>query len=245
MDGEAIERARRDHGSNYLRELFARQLSYRYGIVSFAEAPGDPLMWTHYAEEGLGVVVGYDAAEVRSALPDAASLHPVQYVPEPVLWDYPAVAEYPELAMSIMCSKGMPWRYEREWRIVVEMKDTLGNGSRDRYGMPVKLLRMPNKAVRSVYYTDRTPPEDVEELRTRLGRAANGYAAARMRRMVLSDDAFEYREREVESEGFELGGGCRGAKDEGTAMPFLSSIGCRDRYDPRLRRQVRRVFAFP
>ena len=151
-------------------------------------------MWTHYAEEGSGVVVGYDAGEVRSALPETAALQPVQYVPEPVLWDYPAVAEYPELAMSIMCSKGIPWRYEREWRIVVELKDTIGTGDCDRYGMLVKLLRMPNKAVRSVFYTDRTPPGDVAELRTRLDCAANGYVAARMRRMVLSDEAFAYRE---------------------------------------------------
>ena len=196
VDGEAIERARHDYGSNYLRQLFARQLSYRYGIVSFAEAAGNPLMWTHYAEEGSGVVVGYDAGEVGAALPGTAALHQVHYVAKPVLWDYPAVAEHPEIALSIMCSKGRPWRYEREWRIVAELKDTIGTENCDRYGMRVRLLRMPNKAVRSVFYTDRTPPKVVADLGTRLGCAASGYVAARVSRMVLADETFEYREAE-------------------------------------------------
>ena len=55
-----IKKARKMHGSLYLRELLSRQLSHRFGIVSFASDPRHPLMWSHYTVDGSGFVVGYD-----------------------------------------------------------------------------------------------------------------------------------------------------------------------------------------
>ena len=60
-----VSRAREQYGSLYLRELLARQLSTRFGIVSFSTDPRHPLMWSHYPTDGSGFVIGYDAKTIR------------------------------------------------------------------------------------------------------------------------------------------------------------------------------------
>ena len=45
MSAADVGEARRNYGSLYLRELLSRQLSRRFGIVSFSTDPRYPLMW--------------------------------------------------------------------------------------------------------------------------------------------------------------------------------------------------------
>ena len=194
LDITMIVQAREQHGSNYLRELFARQLSFRYGIVSFSADPFHPLMWSHYAGEGAGFVVGYDERQLREAL-DSAVLHRVRYVDTPVLWDYPATQISGSLAITIMCSKSCHWMYEKEWRLIVELKDTIGTGSEERHAtsIPINLVRIPNEAVRSVYFAERTPREILDALESRLANTQNRYVNAHVRKLVLAEDEYVYR----------------------------------------------------
>ena len=50
----AVTKARDTYGSLFLKELLAKQLSQRFGIVSFASNPRHPLMWAHYTVDGSG-----------------------------------------------------------------------------------------------------------------------------------------------------------------------------------------------
>ena len=59
LSASHVEEARKEYGSLYLRELLSKQLSQRFGIVSFASDPRHPLMWSHYADDGTGFVLGY------------------------------------------------------------------------------------------------------------------------------------------------------------------------------------------
>ena len=57
-EADVIE-ARERYGSLYMRELMSRQLSRRFGVVSFASNPYHPLMWSHYTVDGSGFVIAY------------------------------------------------------------------------------------------------------------------------------------------------------------------------------------------
>ena len=46
-------------GSQAWNDLFRKQLSLRFGIVSFSISALDPLLWAHYADSGTSVVIGY------------------------------------------------------------------------------------------------------------------------------------------------------------------------------------------
>ena len=61
---EDVAKARIHYGSLYLRELLSKQLSKRFGIVSFATDPRHPLMWSHYTGDGSGFAIGYDVTKL-------------------------------------------------------------------------------------------------------------------------------------------------------------------------------------
>ena len=82
-----VSQARSKYGSFFTRQLFVEQISTRFGLVSFAADPCNPLMLTHYTVDGSGFVIGYDADVIsglvgmrgwlkQSRLQGQASLHP-------------------------------------------------------------------------------------------------------------------------------------------------------------------------
>ena len=192
---EDVREARVQYGSLYLRELLARQLSTRFGIVSFCQDPRHPLMWSHYTTDGSGFVIGYDAQQLKKLSSRTEGLRPVEYREKlPLILGYVVVAS-PDSNMDVSLSmKSHHWQYEREWRLIVELKETIGTGSQDRHGQPINLIRVPNQAVLTVYYTERTPTETVDLVRERLARANNRYGTNQPTKLVLSPRNYGYED---------------------------------------------------
>ena len=192
---DEVDRARREHGSLFTRQLFAEQVSTRFGIVSFASDPLHQLLWSHYTTDGSGFAIGYDAHELRRIACSDDFLRPVDYQDRPPLIAGPIVLASPESNMPIILSfKSDRWSYENEWRLIVELDTTIGTGARDPRGVPINLVRIPNEAVVSVYYTERTPRESVELIRHRLADKNNRYRADKLRKLVLSTTGYSYTE---------------------------------------------------
>ena len=161
------------------------QLSQRYGIVSFSSDPRHLLMWAHYTGDGSGFVIGYRVDALRSLGRRGDSLREVKYESRVL-----PIVEYPVLSkeenVSILLSfKSNHWSYESEWRLIVELSDTMGTGSRDFRGLPINLVRVPNEAVVSVYHTERTPITDVEKVCERLQNQTTGMAFSVLRSWSL------------------------------------------------------------
>ena len=76
---DAVARARDRYGSLYLRELFARQMSRRFGLISFATDPFHPLMWSHYTVDGSGFVIGYRTPDMQRLAAGSERLREVTY----------------------------------------------------------------------------------------------------------------------------------------------------------------------
>ena len=193
-----VENARRDHGSLYVRELLAMQLSKRFGIVSFASDPRHPLMWSHYTVDGSGFVIGYDARRLSGLTEKGATLREVVYAdqPPPIL-GYPVLNE--ENIPKLLSCKSRHWKYERERRLIVELNETIGTGLTDRHRQPINLVRIPNTAVVSVYFTERTPPAKVKQVHKRIRNPNNRYGAVSIIKLVLSDTEYSYVDEVVSS----------------------------------------------
>ena len=193
VTGQQVARARRDYGSLYLRNLFAAQVSQRFGVVSFTTDPKHPLMWSHYTSDGSGFVVGYKADSLRSLSRREDSLREVEYRSEVALLGGYIVLSSPESNLDILLSmKSGHWSYESEWRLVVELRETIGTGQSDSLGLPVNLVRVPNEAVVSVYHTERTPVGVVERIRARLKDPNNRYGTHRLTKLVASAERCGY-----------------------------------------------------
>ncbi len=192
---EDLDRARRQQGSLFTRQLFTEQVSTRFGIVSFTMNPQHPLMWSHYTTDGSGFVIGYDAAELRKLTGQKGCLRAVEYAdrPPPILG--PIVLVSPESNLPILLSrKSKHWSYENEWRLIVKLGRTIGTGETDQHGQPINLVQVPNEAVVSVYYTERTPGDSVKLIRNRLADKNNRYRAETPRKLVLSSNSYGYEE---------------------------------------------------
>lgn len=190
-----VEAARVKHGSLFMGELYRQQLSRRFGIVSFSADPFHPLLWSHYTLDGSGFAIGYKAAELKRLTGSRVHFRAVRYIAEPGrLIGYQPLSSPASNMINIMRVKGDQWAYESEWRLIVELDLTLGTGRKDRHGQPVNLFRVPNSAVGKVYYTERTPREDVEQIEERLNAPNNRYGVQHAVKVVLAEDAYRYEE---------------------------------------------------
>ena len=190
-----VQDARQTYGSLFIKQLFSNQASTRLGIVSFSEKHDHPLMWSHYTADGSGFVIGYDIETVVRQANLSESLHRVRYVDKLPFILGPAVLSSPPSNIAALLSvKSDNWSYEVEWRLIVELSRTIGTGERDQHGHPINLVRVPNEAVVSVHYTERTPNEEVELIRRRLATPNNRYTSKRPIKLVLSSETYGYEE---------------------------------------------------
>ena len=105
------------------------------------------------------------------------------------------VLNFPEENLDgLMSLKSSHWDYESEWRLIVELDQTIGTGLSDTRGLPVNLVRMPNEAVVSVYHTERTPVDVVERIRSRLENPNNRYGTQRLTKLIASAEQYGYED---------------------------------------------------
>ena len=97
---------------------------------------------------------------------------------------------------ALLSQKSDHWNYEQEWRLIIELNETIGTGYTDQHDQPINLLRIPNEAVMYVYHTERTPIEVVSKVRRRLEDPNNGYPAKPPVKLVLSEREYVYEDAE-------------------------------------------------
>ena len=195
VTAEEVAQARTDYGSLYLRNLFAKQMSQRFGIVSLSANPRHPLMWSHYTSDCSGFVVGYDAGRLGDLSGQGGSLLQVQYMNEmPLIIGYGVLSNPESNLLLSLAMKSDFWSYESEWRLIVELSETMGTGNRDPSGHSINLLQIPNEAVVSVYYTERTDPGVVARVRSRLENPNNRYGTNNLTKLVASSEVYGYED---------------------------------------------------
>ena len=129
VTADDVYRARTEHGSLFTRQLFADQVSTRFGIISFTTHYNHPVMWSHYTTDGSGFVIGYDIAILSTLTGPMGSLRSVEYADKPAFILGPIVLVSPASNLPILLSrKSGHWSYECEWRLIVELNTTIGTG---------------------------------------------------------------------------------------------------------------------
>ena len=126
------------------------QLYNHVGILSLSEAPDNLLMWTHYAEEHTGFAREFDGSHdfFKGDKPvfGFAKPEPVEYSSE-----RPRMQINDPNMSAIFFTKGIPWKYEREWRYLkaIEDADVL---CEQPNALPVALFQLPPKCIVSVIF---------------------------------------------------------------------------------------------
>ena len=163
-----VERYRREHPVGYGAELTCDQLSKRYGVTSFSTKRNDVKMWSHYADDCKGVVIGYNIDFWVKHLFDTSIIRKVEYLDDPPLVMGPQVINQ-ENAYTFMSSKGAAWEYEQEWRLITELSKTRQTGNH------IAVITVPQESVSSILITDRTSQDTVDNIVQRLNNPSNDY----------------------------------------------------------------------
>ena len=88
--------------------------------------------------------------------------------------------------------KASYWEYEHEWRLTLELKNTVSTGKNDRNDYSINICPIPNEAVTEVYFTERTPKHIVDKIEARLRNPSNRFNAEASRKLVLAPDRYGY-----------------------------------------------------
>lgn len=187
-----LQLARQQLGSQAWNDLFRKKLSLRFGVVSFSSSPYHPLLWSHYAGSGTGVVIGYRTSVLKGITTGYERLGAVQYSKEPPVHSGHVIFKDERNLPALLLTKADYWNYEQEWRLTLELKNSLGTGKTDPRGYPVNLFMIPNEAVIEVFVTERTPDEAQKEIEKRFQNPLNRYTASAIHKLILAQDKYGY-----------------------------------------------------
>ena len=177
-----VERYRQRHPLGYGAELTCDQLSKRYGVTSFSTRKNDVKMWSHYADNCSGVVIGYNVDLWVRHLFGTSIIRQVEYADDLPLVMSPRVVNQ-ENAYAFMASKGAAWKYEQEWRLITELSKTQQSGE------DLAVITVPQESVSSILITDRTSQDTVDIIVRRLNNPSNDYRIWWIDKMQRGRDA--------------------------------------------------------
>ncbi len=114
-------RSMRD-GAAPIRESIYRAFNDNVGTLSLSEIPDNELMWAHYADSHTGLVLCFD--EQHGFFSRRRSENDEFYFVRRVVYsDRPAVSMATLNGDALLVTKGTKWADEREWRMLVPLKD--------------------------------------------------------------------------------------------------------------------------
>ena len=177
-----VERYRQKNPFGYGAELTRDQLSKRYGVTSFSTRRNDVKMWSHYADDCRGVVIGYNVDRWVRHILGTSIIRQVKYAGDLPIVTGPRVVTQ-ENAYAFMSSKGAAWEYEQEWRLITELSKT------QQSGKDISFITVPQESVSAILITDRTPQDTVDIIVRRLNNPSNDYRISWIDKMQRGHDA--------------------------------------------------------
>lgn len=99
--------------------FLVRDFNPKMGIICFSEEIADPVLWSHYADSHRGIALGFNVFRDDH-------LWPMIYPDERPTFDvknFPTMTqtEAMEMVRRILAAKAPSWRYEKEYRVFVDL----------------------------------------------------------------------------------------------------------------------------
>ncbi len=118
----------RKSGCKELKNRFAHVFEKRFLISCFSKDARSILMWSHYASQHSGVVLGYRKSELQKCIPMLAFVE-VCYREERPFYHHSAKTErFQRNLIEVASTKSRFWEYEKEVRILIPSERLDGDG---------------------------------------------------------------------------------------------------------------------
>jgi hypothetical protein len=184
----------------HLRDELTKGLGARIGILSVSVVPDNVLMWSHYADQHRGFVIGLDETHPifdtrRSQDDDFRYFRAVEYrLPTP------GAAMINLDGKDVLIRKAPEWSYEQELRILASVSEATETVITP--DGPVHLFPLPSECVREVILGARSAPA-LEAALAELVKLDARYGHLRLKRAALNDISgrLQIIDREVTDSG--------------------------------------------
>lgn len=113
---------------------FKNKMNKTHGLICFSDNYQNPVQWSHYADSHKGIALGFEI------IPDI--LTKVDYVSKlEKLDDKPIPMSNEELRSILIKTKFQDWKYEKESRLIVKLKENIEEGGLffKKFGVDIKL----------------------------------------------------------------------------------------------------------
>jgi Protein of unknown function (DUF2971). len=134
------------------------------GAVSLSEVCNDKLMWSHYAEEHKGFVIGFDSEALffnQEKTPDDELRHlrKIDYRDKP-----PVINLMNANGAELFFVKSLEWEYEAEWRMLMPLSDS--KTVIEKQPFPIHLFGFLPDSVKEVVLGTRMSEENKRAIRS-------------------------------------------------------------------------------
>ena len=156
--------------------------SEKIGFLSLSKENNISLMWSHYADEHQGLVIGFDS----EIFPDAdeveySEIRPTYTEPE----DRDAgIKQFIKLLMT----KSEHWRYEQEFRSIDFLENADSVAKEQPKGFNVYLFKFPPDCIKEVIFGCLTPQSERKEIAEMI---TKDFQSAKLSEAKLSNASFD------------------------------------------------------
>jgi hypothetical protein len=114
----------------YTRKRQTDMMYENFGIFALTEFRDNILMWSHYADSHKGLCIGFDTNKLRKYFLKYSESSICSISPFKINYEenYPIIKfapPYEDYFTKLLTTKSMAWRYEQEWRFVLNGRTDL------------------------------------------------------------------------------------------------------------------------
>jgi Protein of unknown function (DUF2971) len=154
-------------GGAVVRQAIHRTFNENVGLLSLSEIADNELMWAHYADSHTGLVLCFNEQHPffnrrRTENDEFYFIRKVRYS------DDPPVSLANIEGDALLITKGKRWSYEREWRMLVPLRDATRSVA--TAGETVHLFAFPPDALEGVIFGVNATQETEAEVKSLLSR---------------------------------------------------------------------------
>jgi hypothetical protein len=158
---------------NMLPGILQKTANSLLGALSLSEFCNHELMWSHYAEEHKGYVIGFDIThpffdQRKSSVDELRHLRKIDYRDSP-----PEINLMTTSGAELFFVKSSKWKYEAEWRILLPLSDSAEIVYKNPY--PIHLFDFPPKAVKQIIFGSKLNVENKKIIKSKLMSDENLY----------------------------------------------------------------------
>ena len=149
---------------------FIKMFNNSMGVLSLSRTFNNLLMWSHYAHNHKGFVIGFDEKHSffyqKSVSGLTTSPNDVRYTSQ----RSQSEVSDPDKYRKLLCEKSIDWAYEEEVRVIMMFTEYSESQGNDESGLPIYLFDIPVDMIKTIYIGSNMIEKDRKEILQFIGK---------------------------------------------------------------------------